>query len=180
MKNSEIWTRKRKAFRVGQGGSIRASLWWARKVSATWPGGWKVYLAAHGREHPRVPSSLAGFKATQSDSPVPHHRIHSSQHPTSGPIFHICCSVAHAWLFATPWTAARQASLSFTISQSLLKPLSQSEASKKQRPASNTRHSINSRHGWIQKLKAMSVELHLSLFSVNGHFPFSKKMVPTA
>ena len=25
------------------------------------------------------------------------------------------------WLFATPWTAARQASLSFTISQSLLK-----------------------------------------------------------
>ena len=28
------------------------------------------------------------------------------------------------WLFATPWTAARQASLSFTISQSLLKPMS--------------------------------------------------------
>ena len=28
------------------------------------------------------------------------------------------------WLFATPWTAARQASLSFTISQSLLKLMS--------------------------------------------------------
>ena len=28
------------------------------------------------------------------------------------------------WLFATPWTAARQASLSFTISRSLLKPMS--------------------------------------------------------
>ena len=28
------------------------------------------------------------------------------------------------WLFATPWTAAHQASLSFTISRSLLKPLS--------------------------------------------------------
>ena len=27
----------------------------------------------------------------------------------------------HVWLFATPWTAAPQASLSFTISQSLLK-----------------------------------------------------------
>ena len=35
---------------------------------------------------------------------------------------YICCSVAsHVQLFATPWTAARQASLSFTISWSLLK-----------------------------------------------------------
>ena len=36
-----------------------------------------------------------------------------------------CCSVvqlfSHVWFFAIPWTAARQASLSFTISQSLLK-----------------------------------------------------------
>ena len=32
--------------------------------------------------------------------------------------------LSHVWLFATPWTAARQASLSFTISQSLLKPMS--------------------------------------------------------
>ena len=32
-----------------------------------------------------------------------------------------CCSVARSWqLFVTPWTAARQASLSFTISQTLL------------------------------------------------------------
>ena len=30
-------------------------------------------------------------------------------------------SPSHVWLFATPWTAARQASLSFIISQSLLK-----------------------------------------------------------
>ena len=29
-------------------------------------------------------------------------------------------SLSHAWLFVTPWTAACQASLSFTISQSLL------------------------------------------------------------
>ena len=29
--------------------------------------------------------------------------------------------ISHVWLFATPWTAAFQASLSFTISQSLLK-----------------------------------------------------------
>ena len=28
---------------------------------------------------------------------------------------------SHVWLFETPWTAARQTSLSFTISQSLFK-----------------------------------------------------------
>ena len=33
-------------------------------------------------------------------------------------------SLSHARLFATPWTAAHQASLSFTISQSLLKLMS--------------------------------------------------------
>ena len=32
--------------------------------------------------------------------------------------------LSHVWLFVTPWTAARQASLSFTISQSLLKLMS--------------------------------------------------------
>ena len=38
-----------------------------------------------------------------------------------------CCSVAqlnHVWLSATPWTAAHQVSLSFTISQSLRKLMS--------------------------------------------------------
>ena len=33
-------------------------------------------------------------------------------------------SLSHVWLFVTPWTAARQASLSFTISWSLLKLMS--------------------------------------------------------
>ena len=32
--------------------------------------------------------------------------------------------LSHVWLFAAPWTAARQVSLSFTISQSLLKLMS--------------------------------------------------------
>ena len=32
--------------------------------------------------------------------------------------------LSHVWLFETPWTAARQASLSFTISRSLLKLMS--------------------------------------------------------
>ena len=36
-----------------------------------------------------------------------------------------CCQLlSQDWLFATPWTAARQAILSFTISQSLLKLMS--------------------------------------------------------
>ena len=33
-------------------------------------------------------------------------------------------SLSHVWLFATPWPAAHQASLSFTVSQSLLKLMS--------------------------------------------------------
>ena len=38
--------------------------------------------------------------------------------------FCCCLSFGRVQLFATPWTAARQASLSFTISQSLLKLMS--------------------------------------------------------
>ena len=37
------------------------------------------------------------------------------------PEFWWCCSSSHLWLFATTWTAARQASLPFTISWSLLR-----------------------------------------------------------
>ena len=36
-------------------------------------------------------------------------------------LFVIVQSLSHVWIFATPWTTARQASPSFTISQSLLK-----------------------------------------------------------
>ena len=39
-------------------------------------------------------------------------------------IFSSVQSLSLVWLFATPWTAARQASLSFTNSQSLLKLMS--------------------------------------------------------
>ena len=38
--------------------------------------------------------------------------------------FVVVQSLSHAWLFATPWTAAHQSFLSFTISQSLLKLMS--------------------------------------------------------
>ena len=39
-------------------------------------------------------------------------------------IFVAVQSLSHVWLFADPWTATRQVSLSFTISQSLLKLMS--------------------------------------------------------
>ena len=39
-----------------------------------------------------------------------------------------CCSVPHVHLFSTPWIAAIQASLSFTISQSLLKLITSIES----------------------------------------------------
>ena len=39
-------------------------------------------------------------------------------------LFFIVQSLSHVWLFATPWTAARQASLSITNSQVLLKLMS--------------------------------------------------------
>ena len=38
--------------------------------------------------------------------------------------FTVVQSLSHVWLFATPWTAACKTSLSFTISQSLLKLMS--------------------------------------------------------
>ena len=40
------------------------------------------------------------------------------------PLFSSVQLLSHVWLFATPWTSALQASLSFTISQSLLKLIS--------------------------------------------------------
>ena len=39
-------------------------------------------------------------------------------------IFVVLQLLCHVWLFVTPWTAARQISLPFTISQSLLKLMS--------------------------------------------------------
>ena len=39
-------------------------------------------------------------------------------------VFVVAQSFSHVWLLATPWTAACQASLSFTITQSLLKLMS--------------------------------------------------------
>ena len=42
----------------------------------------------------------------------------------AGLMFVVVQSLNHVWLFATPWTAACEASLTFTISRSLLKLMS--------------------------------------------------------
>ena len=47
-----------------------------------------------------------------------------SAHPLQHLLFVAVQSLSHVRLFAIPWTAARQAPLSFTISQSLLKLMS--------------------------------------------------------
>ena len=44
--------------------------------------------------------------------------------PRMKSLIRCCCSLSHVRLFAAPWTVACQASLSFTISQSLLKLMS--------------------------------------------------------
>ena len=38
--------------------------------------------------------------------------------------YSVCCSLSHVWFFVTSWTAALQASLSTTLSQSLLRFMS--------------------------------------------------------
>ena len=48
---------------------------------------------------------------------------HDSRHMALFCVF-VVQSLSHVWLFATPWTVARQAPLSFTLSQSLLKFMS--------------------------------------------------------
>ena len=50
--------------------------------------------------------------------------VHSSSLLCSIPLFSSVQSLSHVWLFVTPWTAARQASLSITNSWSLLKLMS--------------------------------------------------------
>ena len=58
---------------------------------------------------PRAPS----LSSAQAHAILPNHRFHP-----------VVQSLSHVWLFATLWTAACQASLSFIISQSLLKIMS--------------------------------------------------------
>ena len=64
------------------------------------PGGEVSLLTWRGRTHPPLPSGSLCLLGASLSSPT----------GTPKP-----CSVAQSCLFATPWTAAHQASLSFTI-----------------------------------------------------------------
>ena len=66
--------------------------------------------------------SVLWLSSISSPSPLPT----GQTGPQSQPSNHVLVvqSLSRVWLFATPWTAARRASLSFTISQSLLKLMS--------------------------------------------------------
>ena len=73
-------------------------------------------------------SSVHGiFQAGKNTGVGYHFLLQSSEHRhcTTGPCcFCIVKLLSYVWLIATPWTSAHQASLSFIISQSLLKLMS--------------------------------------------------------
>ena len=78
---------------------------------------------------PRYPAVLRHMPCPSGPlSPCPSHSF--SQEEASScfvPLSTCCCCfqlLSYIRLFATPWAAARQASLSFTVSQSLLKLMS--------------------------------------------------------
>ena len=66
-------------------------------------------------------------------------------------------SLSPVWLFTTPWAAAHQASLSFTVSRSLLKPMS-----------------IESVMPSNHSSSAVPFSSHLQSFPASGYFPMSQ------
>ena len=73
----------------------------------------------------------------------------------------VVSSLGHFWFFVTPWTAARQASLSFTLSQRLLKLMS-------------IESMMPSNHLILCHLllfPALSLAQHQDFFPVSGLFP---------
>ena len=73
-----------------------------------------------------ISSCLQSFTVSESFPmsqlfPLSFQSIGASASASVLPTNHSVQSLSHVWLFATPWTAARQASLSITNSRSLLK-----------------------------------------------------------
>ena len=69
----------------------------------------------------RVPSS-SWLKLRVSEKVQHHHPLASSR--SGGWALVVVQPLSHVWLYVTPWTAAHQAPLSFTVSHSLLKLMS--------------------------------------------------------
>ena len=72
----------------------------------------------HPREHPETDQMWMGRPRKQDDRPEENHRL------VPICVIFVVKSLSHVHLFATQWTAAHQASLSFTNSWSLLKLMS--------------------------------------------------------
>ena len=91
--------------------------WWQRSkglfIDVSHPGG--LHLASETWPHPTA-------SRLQSCMPRAKHPVEWGHSPTHQQLFSSTLSCVQ--LFATPWTIAHQASLSFTISQSLLKLMS--------------------------------------------------------
>ena len=85
-------------------------VWWAT-VAKSWT--WLKWLSMHARRY----CMGWGSGKERGVSPIVEQWMSISIYFSE--ICHCCCSVTKS--FATPWTAACQAFLSFTISQSLLK-----------------------------------------------------------
>ena len=82
--------------------------------------GLSAYLPSvyEGRcRHYRMVSKLCGMLVTEERVNC----LHSWNHVTNKTRWYCCCSLSPFRLFATPWNAARQASLFFTMSQRLLR-----------------------------------------------------------
>ena len=79
-----------------------------------------LVLTSSAQKHNWTPSC---WKTTSAN--ISWFRLHAVwKTPKSSVVVVVVQLPSRVWLFVTPWTAARQASLSFTISQSLLKLVS--------------------------------------------------------
>ena len=83
---------------------------------------WRPYMTTHGKCYSEC-WRTESFSSKVKNKTMMSTLATISKHSFASP-FVIFQSFSHIWLFATPWATAWQASLSFTISWSLLKLLS--------------------------------------------------------
>ena len=83
---------------------------------------WRPYMTTHGKCYSEC-WRTESFSSKVKNKTMMSTLATISKHSFASP-FIIFQSFSHIWLFATPWATAWQASLSFTISWSLLKLLS--------------------------------------------------------
>ena len=95
------------------------------------------------------------------------HRINIQYWYVTNDIVVFVRSLSHVWLFATPWTAVCEASLSFTISQSLLKLMSVGrwciQPSHPLSSPSPLAFNLSRLSGWVSSLHQVANVLELQL-----------------